>query len=520
MAASSSRRADVAPRQLTRFLKAVAAEIGDEWVFDSATDVASYQDVFALGDPRLHSPAGAVAPLTAAQVQTIVRLANRFKVPLWTISRGKNFGYGGAAPVMRGVVILDLTRMKRIIDVDEKLAYCVIEPGVGFYDLHAYLRANGIRLWMSCLGNSLGSVIGNALEHGTGITPYADHAMNLCGMELVMPDGDIVRTGMGAMDDNPTWHLSRHGYGPGWEQMFTQSNFGVVTRAGMWLMPEPEGTLSMTMNADKPEDIRWIVDTLGELRTKRIITQATTVRNYMRWAALDSVRSDWYDGPGAMPDEVIERIRQKYGVGWWNINFRLYELPEVNDAHARFIEEKFKAVTDNRFEISRWRQGDPPALSGESLPGVGSMQMVNWAGGRGGHVGFSPVLPLNGELAFAQFDRTRVRMKEFGFDYYGSMYLWERAITVISQIFFDRDDAQMLERVHGLFRALIADAAQNGYGEYRTHIDFMDDVARSFAFNNHALLRWNEKLKDALDPNGILSPGKQGIWPARYREEA
>jgi 4-cresol dehydrogenase (hydroxylating) len=47
----------------------------------------------------------------------------------------------------------------------------------------------------------------------------------------------------------------------------------------------------------------------------------------------------------------------------------------------------------------------------------------------------------------------------------------------------------------------------------------MDQVAGSFDFNDHALLRLNQRVKDALDPNGILAPGKNGIWPQRYREE-
>jgi 4-cresol dehydrogenase (hydroxylating) len=61
-------------------------------------------------------------------------------------------------------------------------------------------------------------------------------------------------------------------------------------------------------------------------------------------------------------------------------------------------------------------------------------------------------------------------------------------------------------------------AAEHGWGEYRTHIGFMEDVVEAYSYNNYALLRLHETVKDALDPNGILSPGKSGIWPQRMRK--
>lgn len=56
-----------------------------------------------------------------------------------------------------------------------------------------------------------------------------------------------------------------------------------------------------------------------------------------------------------------------------------------------------------------------------------------------------------------------------------------------------------------------------GFGEYRAHLHNMDVAADQFSFNDHAYRRFVEKIKDAVDPNGILAPGKQSIWPKSYR---
>jgi 4-cresol dehydrogenase (hydroxylating) len=91
-----------------------------------------------------------------------------------------------------------------------------------------------------------------------------------------------------------------------------------------------------------------------------------------------------------------------------------------------------------------------------------------------------------------------------------------RHINNINMIIFNRDDAAMVGQAKGLFDALIADAKALGYGEYRTHLSYMDAVSDTYDFNNFALRRLNETVKNALDPNGILAPGKNGVWPAAY----
>jgi 4-cresol dehydrogenase (hydroxylating) flavoprotein subunit len=82
---------------------------------------------------------------------------------------------------------------------------------------------------------------------------------------------------------------------------------------------------------------------------------------------------------------------------------------------------------------------------------------------------------------------------------------------------FDTTNEQQVRAAFDLYPRLVEAAALAGYGVYRAHVGLMDVVADRYDFNDHALRRVNELLKDALDPNGVLSPGKSGIWPRRLR---
>jgi 4-cresol dehydrogenase (hydroxylating) len=68
-----------------------------------------------------------------------------------------------------------------------------------------------------------------------------------------------------------------------------------------------------------------------------------------------------------------------------------------------------------------------------------------------------------------------------------------------------------------LLRQTLTENAKRGYGDYRAPPMLQDDVSDQYSFNNHVLRRFNETLKDAIDPNGILSPGRAGVWPRIYR---
>jgi 4-cresol dehydrogenase (hydroxylating) len=510
--------AKVSPAATQRALREFSRIVGRDWLLASDEDRDGYMDPYALGDGREHRPAAAVAPQGLEELRAIVRVANELRVPLWPVARGKNLGYGGAAPLLAGSVVVDLGRMKRILEVDEKYGHCLIEPGVGFFDLYNHLQDNGIKLWMSVPGNGWGSVVGNALERGIGYTPYGDNTSKICGMEVLLPTGELIRTGMGAMQGSRSWQHYQYGFGPAWDQMFVQSNFGIVTKMGMWLMPEPECTMSVRVNLPEADDIGWAIDELSALRRRNVIEHNMVFGNYLHDASVYAQRAEWYQGPGSIPDSVSQQIMQRLGLGWWSFRVALFGYAEAVAAHARIVRRALEPHLGKDLEFSTWHRGDPIEKSATGIPNVLPLQIVNWFGGRGGHMGFSPVMPPDGRLALEQFHRMKARFEQFGLDYYTSFTMGQRHINNVNLIIYNRDDAAMVGNARALFNTLIADARAQGYGEYRTHLDFMQSVADSYDFNDHALARLNAGIKDLLDPNGILAPGKNGIWPRAYRK--
>ena len=511
----------------TRFERALAAFeaiVGVPNVCRGGAALEPYLDPFVpAADPRAFAPSAALRPANVDEVRAILRVANETRVPLWTVSTGRNFAYGGAAPRLSGSVVLDLQRMNRILAVDERLAWALVEPGVSYFDLYAHLRDGGYRLWVDPPAAGWGSVIGNTLERGFGTTPYGDHASTQCGMEIVLANGDLVRTGMGAIETGTAWQLYRSGYGPAFDALFTQSNYGVVTKMGVWLMPAPQAYLLGEVQVPNEADLAALVDALRVLQLGGTIRNHAAIEGAIRRAAGIAPRSRWFDGEGPMPESAVSVMQRDLGIGRWNLHFGLYGAPDVIDAERRVVERAFAAVPGARIAATRYAAGDEPRGGADrnlaGIPTMSAFRMLDWRGGMGAHVDFSPLCPADGRDALRQYTLVKTRAAEYGFDYYGGFTAGGRYLHHIFAAIFARERREDAERAGDLLRALMSDARAAGYGVYRSHLLYMDYAAAQYSFNDGALLRLAETLKDALYPQGVLSPGKQGVWPAVWHHK-
>ena len=248
--------------------------------------------------------------------------------------------YGGPSPRVGGSVVLSLYRMDRILEVDEKAAYAVVEPGVTFFDLYHHCRKFAPTLWPSCPSIAWGSVIGNVghvtppgelcndalkiltweiqtLDRGFGYTAQGNHQGYICGMEVMLPDGNLIPTGQWAVDNSPSAFACRAGFGPQVDGLFLQSNLGVVTKLGIWVQPQPDTMMPVCLEMDELEDLQDLVDILAELRREDILQNDPSIFNVFRSTSRMGSRHQVYPDPGAIPEDALQAMMKENGWKYW-----------------------------------------------------------------------------------------------------------------------------------------------------------------------------------------------------------
>ncbi|WP_199434754.1 FAD-binding oxidoreductase [Qaidamihabitans albus] len=521
------------------FIPALAEIVGIDNVESSEKELEDWRDPYDYRGTHRRKPLAVVSPASTEEVQAIVRAAGVHKVPLWSFSTGRNYGYGGPASATAHAVLVSLRRMNRILEVNEESAYAVVEPGVRFFDLYEALGERGHTLWPSIPDLGWGSVVGNTLEHGVGFTPLGDHPMRQCGMEVVLADGTVLRTGMGAMEGNRASYHAKRGFGPSADGLFMQSNFGIVTKMGVWLTPRPEVFMSCDVRIEREEDLPALVDLTRKLLLDSTLQNSPIIYNTLRIArAFGGVgREYWYTGEGSIPDEGLDEMASQLDCGRWFMRFALYGRREVVNANFGVCERTFGEIPDARVEGRLFDGASVPTELGEDtlgstqkpsdalkalrhqcaavqagVPSLTLLENVRWEDASvAGHLDYSPVAPTTGPEAERVVTMLQRCYLEAGMDLSASLMISARSFTTISMLWYDTEDAEAVAAAKTFLRTLIKTGAEHGYAPYRSHLDVMDEVAHLFDFGHHALSRFNNRIKYALDPAGILSPGKQGI---------
>lgn len=501
--------------------------VGGDHVWSSDEDLDLYRDAYSIfwGEPEERYAGGAVAPASVEEVQAIVRVANTYGVPLYPISTGRNLGYGGSAPNLSGSVVLDLKRMNRIVDINPRLRTFVVEPGASFFDVHRELRSQGLRLMVSQPAPGWGSPIGNALDHGIG-NPAGDHFANHCGMEVVLPTGDLVRTGMGALpSDNAklTWSTYHYGCGPFIDGIFSQSNFGIVTKMGFNLFDYPESTRSLSIAISDYDSVEPLLERLAALEQVGLVPVGGNLFSPLHNHPDQDIRA-FLALPGDPPASAWNQLARDKGLPIFTSGVNFSGPEKVTAVQLEVVHERLADIPGLTLTARgpTFSPSDKEIAEGATAPGTPGLQAF-WRDtaqfGWDGHLWFSPIMARTGEEIKRANALYRQACVELDF-YWGMPDMigpFPKTIFVIRNFSVSKSSAVENAKTREVFMKLLRIAADNGWSEYRAAPAFQQAIMDQFSFNDHALMRTLETIKDALDPNGIVAAGRYGIWPRHLR---
>ena len=236
---------------MDKLINALTEIVGVNYVIVNDEQLTSYnQGTF----PSKHFNSLVVKPKNNQEITLILDAIRHYnaeqdlsenKTAIYTVSSGKNWGYSAQEPSFNNAILLKLSRMDAIEDYDKKQGTITVSAGVTQQKLYDFLQEQGGDFWMDATGASPKcSIIGNTLERGFGHTPSGDHFAQVCSFEIILADGSIIHTGFKQFSKNGVTPVAANcykwGIGPYADGLFTQSNFGIVTKMTVWLMPKPE----------------------------------------------------------------------------------------------------------------------------------------------------------------------------------------------------------------------------------------------------------------------------------------
>ena len=232
-------------------IRALERAVGREHVIATREELIAFE---YDGTIERGKPQAVVLPETTQQVSDAVKVAHRFSVPV--IPRGAGTGLSGGAVAAVGGVVIALTRMKRIVDVDVLNRIAVVEPGVVNLDLSRAVAPYGLFYAPDPSSQRACTIGGNVAENAGGphCLALGKTTNHVLGLELVLADGEIVEIG-GTSRDVPGYDLTGAFVG-------SEGTLAIATKITVRLSRIPESTRTLLAIFDRVDDASAAVSSI------------------------------------------------------------------------------------------------------------------------------------------------------------------------------------------------------------------------------------------------------------------
>lgn len=283
-------------------------------------------------------------------------------------------------------------------------------------------------------------------------------------MEIVLPDGSLLRTGMGALPgengaDNPTWQSFQNAYGPKIDGIFSQSNLGIVTKMGFWLLHDM-GHQSYAITFPRDEDFEQIVDVIRPLAQKGVLGNIPQLRYVIQELNVTGRRKNTFHSSSApMTRDEIRREATKLPLGdcAWIFYGTQYGDQTSIARQMDIIRTAFATIPGSRFVFPSDVPADHYLHSRvkvcAGVPILKELDWLNWLP-NAAHLFFSPIAPTKGVHARRIHDIVSAAHTKYGFDLFPTLCIAGREIHYIANIIFDRADNDQKLRARQLMTEL------------------------------------------------------------------
>ena len=458
-------------------------------------------------------PAKALAvlrPETADLVAPILKLAASTQLPLHPIARGRNWGLGSRLPTCDGLV-LDLSALDRILELDMNNGTVRVEPGVTFAALQERLKQEGLAYHLPAFGGPTdASVLANALERGEGIGAYGDRFGLMWDFDVALTTGERLRTGHSRTGAQSTANIHARPAGPLLEGLFSQSNFGIVLSATMALQPTMPYAAAIMAEIGTNEALEAAVPVLRRLITSGMIAPQSLVL----W---DSAKraSSLVGRYASDADALLSGPKQ------WGASALIFAPhPELMKWTEQVVWSEFSSISsDVHMQSDRDEEGKRQETIMTGFSDGNNVMSAYWGKkdrperpgdldlDRCGFVWSCPIVPFEAK-AIARIDEilSQASQSEKIFAALGMQAISSRALHCFVSLAWDRDEAGADEEAMRAYEQISKNLADQGFSPYR--VGLLDAANLSDASEPWKAV--SSRLKDALDPAGILSPGRIG----------
>jgi FAD/FMN-containing dehydrogenase len=465
------------------------------------------------------------------------------------ISTGRNWGYASSRANDSNAVILDLSRLNNITCDDTALGIFTLEPGVTQQDLRDYLDLHQLKFMVPVTGAGPGcSIVGNALERGYGITPYTDHFAAVNSIRGFLADGTPIRSAVAELDQSNHDFIDKtykYGLGPYLDGLWTQSNLAVVTEVSLRLKADPEAFSAFYLqfaNEHQFEKAQQIVFTI--LQKLEGVVGSVNIMDQRRVTAMMAPNPN---GPAAhqvMSNQQLARLAKDYDIPAWTIVGTLYGQKSVVNA-ARAEVKRFAAGQCSKMIFSdSWlirfgrvlMQLLPNAILSKPRKMLGSLdggieimrgfpnqvalpvaywrnplsqpeqsRALNPAADGCGLLWYAPLVPMRSEAMRRFIGHVRAVCPKYGIEPMITFTsLKHDTVDSTIPIVFNLADSNAVAQAQACLAELVSEGLKQGWVPYRLNLEQQASLLQA----DQPFWQISAKIKQALDPDNIISPGR------------